>query len=238
VTTNSDEFSVTINIAKGAAGRAIDAIVRSKVKSVGTRKARKEKKEREEDVATSGEQLAKMAKVTSGALASRGHYCLDADLYQQVLESHMGKQAAAVVAEVNRGVREDSRKEKALAAWTKRRQCTRGDMPMAMLKVLIQDMKIRKLDSPLRKVRVHGNPERSVVEAQCKDREVHLVKEKHGTGDQLTHYNLHVLLEVEGVGPETSLLPRTEDNLAAELYLLRNIVNTNEHAENGIEGRA
>jgi hypothetical protein len=70
VTTNSDECSVTINIAKGAAGRAIDAIVQSKVKSVGARKARKERKEREEDVATSGEQLAKMAKGTSGALAS------------------------------------------------------------------------------------------------------------------------------------------------------------------------
>ncbi len=45
-------------------------------------------------------------------------------------------------------------------------------------------------------------------------------------------------MEVEGVGPETSLLPRTEDDLAAELYLLRNIVNTNKYAENGIEGRA
>ncbi len=71
VTTNSNECSVIINIAKGAAGRAIGAIVQSEVKSVGTRKARKERKEREEDVATSGEQLAKMAKVTSGALASR-----------------------------------------------------------------------------------------------------------------------------------------------------------------------
>jgi hypothetical protein len=70
VTTNSNECSVTIDIAKGAAGRAIDAIVQSKVKSVGTRKARKEKKEREEDVATSGERLAKMAKVKSEALAS------------------------------------------------------------------------------------------------------------------------------------------------------------------------
>ncbi len=110
---------------------------------------------------------------------------------------------------------------------------------MAMLKVLIQDMKIGKSDSPLRKVRVHGNPpERPVVEAQCKDREVHLVKEKHGKGDQLTHYNLRVLLEVEGVGPETSLLPQTEDDLAAELYLFRNIVNTNKHAENGVEGHA
>jgi hypothetical protein len=88
---------------------------------------------------------------------------LDADFHQQVLESHMGKQAAVAVAEVNRSVREDSQIKKALAAWTKRRQCTRGDMPMAILKVLIQDMKIGKLDSPLRKVRVHGNPERPVV---------------------------------------------------------------------------
>ncbi len=101
---------------------------------------------------------------------------------------------------------------------------------MAMLKVLIQDMKMGKSDSPLRKVRVHVNPERPVVEAQCKDREVRLVKEKHGKGDQLTHNNLRVLLEVEGVGPETSLLPQTEDDLAAELYLLCNILNTNEHA--------
>ena len=77
---------------------------------------------------------------------------MDADFHQQVLESHMGKQAAVAVAEVNRSVREDSQKKKALAAWTKRRQCTRGDMPMAMLKVLIQDMKIGKSDSHLRKV--------------------------------------------------------------------------------------
>ena len=113
--TNSDACTVTINIAKGAAGRAIDAIVQSKVKSVGARKARNERKEREEDSAASGQRLAKMAKVTSGALASQGQYCLDADLYQQVVENIMGKYKAAVAAEVNHGVREDSRKEKALA---------------------------------------------------------------------------------------------------------------------------
>jgi hypothetical protein len=45
----------------------------------------------------------------------------------------MGKQAAVAAGEVNCGVREDSRKEKALATWTKCQQCTRGDMPIAML---------------------------------------------------------------------------------------------------------
>jgi hypothetical protein len=53
-------------------------------------------------------------------------------------------------------------------------------MPMAELKILIQDTKRGKLDSPLRKARVQGEPERPVVEAQCRDREERLVKEKMG----------------------------------------------------------
>ncbi len=51
---------------------------------------------------------------------------------------------------------------------------------MAELKILIQDTKRGKLDSPLRKARVQGEPERPVVEAQCRDREERLVKEKMG----------------------------------------------------------
>ncbi len=84
--TSTDSSTVTINIAKGAAGRAIDVIVQSEVKSVGARKARNERKEREEDLAASGQRLAKIANVTSGALASQGQYCLDADLHQQVVQ--------------------------------------------------------------------------------------------------------------------------------------------------------
>ncbi len=53
--TSTDSSTVTINIAKGAAGRAIDVIVQSEVKSVGARKARNERKEREEDLAASGQ---------------------------------------------------------------------------------------------------------------------------------------------------------------------------------------
>jgi hypothetical protein len=45
-------------------------------------------------------------------------------------------------------------------------------MPITVLKVLIQDMKKGKLDSPLRKVRVQGEPKRLVIEGQCKEREV------------------------------------------------------------------
>ena len=78
-----------------------------------------------------------------------------------------------------------------------------------------------------------------MVEAQCRDTELRLVKEKDGKGDHLTHYDLRVLLEVEGVGPEINLLPRTEEDLAAELCLVRKIVNTNGHDEDGIlEGHA
>jgi hypothetical protein len=67
-------------------------------------------------------------------------------------------------------------------------------------------MKKGKLDSPLRKVRVQGELKRPVIEGQCKEREVQLVKEKEGKGDHLTHNDLHMLLEVEGVGPEKDLL--------------------------------
>ncbi len=56
-----------------------------------------------------------------------------------------------------------------------------------------------------------------MIEDQCKEREVRLVKEKEGKGDHLTHYDLHMLLEVEGVWPEKDLLAQTEDNLRAEL---------------------
>ncbi len=50
-----------------------------------------------------------------------------------------------------------------------------------------------------------------MIEGQCKEREVQLVKEKEGKGDHLTHYDLCMLLEVEGVGPEKDLLTQTED---------------------------
>ncbi len=70
----------------------------------------------------------------------------------------------------------------------------------------------------MRKVRVQGEPKRPVIEGQCKEREVQLVKEKEGKGDHLTHYDLHMLLEVEGVGPEKDLLTQTEDDLRAELH--------------------
>ncbi len=45
-----------------------------------------------------------------------------------------------------------------------------------------------------------------------------LVKEKEGKGDHLTHCDLYMLLEVEGVGPEKDLLTQTEDALRAKLH--------------------
>ena len=118
-------------------------------------------------------------------------------------------------------------------------------MPITELKFLIQDMKRGKLDSPLRKVRVQGEPKRPVIEGQCKEREVQLVKEKEGKGDHLTHYDLRMLLEVEGVGPENNLLTQTEDDLRAELHRSCNNLETNDieecmevltkEEENGVE---
>ncbi len=87
-----------------------------------------------------------------------------------VVDDEIGKQAAAAAAEVNCCVKEFMWGAKALAAWTKRWGCTRGNMPIAELKVLIQDMKRGKSDSPLRKVRVQGDPKRLVIEGQCKER--------------------------------------------------------------------
>jgi hypothetical protein len=140
--TNSDAETITINVSKGAAGKAIDAIVQSEVKrSDGKIKARRERMEREEDVAAVGQRLTKMGRMTSGAMVSQGNYCLGADIHQMVVEDVIGKQAAAATAEVNCGVIELARGAKALAAWTKRRGCTRGNMPIAELKVLIQAMK-------------------------------------------------------------------------------------------------
>ncbi len=53
--TKSDASIITVNVSNGAAGKAIDTIVLSKVKSDGKRKVHKERMEREEDVATVGQ---------------------------------------------------------------------------------------------------------------------------------------------------------------------------------------
>jgi hypothetical protein len=45
--------TVTLNITKGAVGKATDTIVLSEVKSIGTKKACNERRAREEDIATS-----------------------------------------------------------------------------------------------------------------------------------------------------------------------------------------
>jgi hypothetical protein len=167
-----------------------------------------------------------------------------------VVNDVIGKQAAAAAVEVNHGVKELfwGAKAKALAAWTKRRGCTRGNMPITELKVLIPDMNRGKSDSPLRKVRVQGKPNRLVIEGQCKEIKVQLVTAKQGKGDHLTHYDLHMLLEVEEVGPEKDLLTQTENNFRAELHQTLNNLETNgiadylealaDEEENGVEAEA
>ncbi len=117
-----------------------------------------------EDVAAVGQQLTKMGRVISGAMASQRNYCLGTDIHQMVVGDVIGKQAAAAAVEVNRDVKELAWGAKTLAAWTKCWGCTRGNMLIAELKVLIQDMKRGKSDSPLRKVRVQGEPKRLVIE--------------------------------------------------------------------------
>ncbi len=72
-----------------------------------------------------------------------------------------------------------------------------------------------------------------------------MAKEKEGTGDHLMHYDLSMLLEVEGVGPEKDLFTQTEDDLRAELHRSRKNLETNdieecmealaEEEENGVE---
>ncbi len=84
--TDQDSCTVTINIAKGVAGRATDTIVLSEVKSISARKAHKRgEREREKDLAASGERLTKVTRVTSGVLASQGIYCLGKDLHCRVV---------------------------------------------------------------------------------------------------------------------------------------------------------
>jgi hypothetical protein len=149
--TDKDSCTVTINIAKGIAGRATNAIVLSEVKSIGARKARKERREREEDLATSGERLTKVTRVTSGALASQEIYCLGEDLHRRVVTDLEKKKVDEAKAEHNQIAREDTPRAKVLAVWERCRTMARSAMTQDDLKVLIQDMK-RGSDSPLRKV--------------------------------------------------------------------------------------
>ena len=99
----------------------------------------------------------------------------------------------------------------------------RSTMTQEELEVLIQDIK-RVSDSPLRKVILRGDPLRPLMEAQCQEREVRLVKDRASKGDELMHYDLRVLLEVEGVATESDLIQQTEVGLC-ELHstLLSNI---------------
>ncbi len=211
--TDQDSCTVRINIGLGAAGRATDAIVLSKVKSIGARKARKERREREENVASSGERLTKVTRVTSGALASQGIYSLGEDLHRRVVLDLEIKKTDEARAENNQVAREDTRRAKALVVWERRRTMARNDMTQDDLKVLIQDMK-RESDSLLRKVSTKGDRLRPVIEVQCQEREVCLVKGKGSRGHELTHYDLRVLLEVEGVSIlESHLLQKTEEEL-------------------------
>ncbi len=99
--TDQSLCTVTINIAKGAAGRATDTIVLSEVKSICARKVCKERREREEDIATSGERLTKVTRVTSGALAGQGIYCLGEDLYCRVVTDLERKKVDEAKAEHN-----------------------------------------------------------------------------------------------------------------------------------------
>ncbi len=55
-----------------------------------------------------------------------------------------------------------------------------------------------------------------------------MVKEKEGKGDHLMNYDLRMLLEVQGVGPEKDLLTRTEEELTAELHRSYNNLETND----------
>jgi hypothetical protein len=62
------------------------------------------------------------------------------------------------------------------------------------------------------------------MEVQCQQREVRLVKDKASIGNELMHYGLRMLLEVEGVATESDLIQQTEVGLC-ELHstLLSNI---------------
>ncbi len=65
----------------------------------------------------------------------------------------------------------------------------------------------------MRKVVLRGDPLRPLMEVQCQQREVRLVKDKTSIGNELMHYDLRVLLEVEGVATESDLLQQTEVGL-------------------------
>ncbi len=66
---------------------------------------------------------------------------------------------------------------------------------------------------PLRKVVLREDPLRPLMEAQCQEREVRPVKDKVCKGDELMLYDLHVLLDVEGVATEADLLQQTDVGL-------------------------
>jgi hypothetical protein len=85
--------------------------------------------------------LTRVARVTFGALARQGIYCLGEDLHQRVLTDAETKQARDTQAEENCNAREDSRRAKALAVWERHRATARNTMTQEELKVLIQDMK-------------------------------------------------------------------------------------------------
>jgi hypothetical protein len=224
--------SLTINVTKGAAGEATAAIVRSELLREGSINARKKRHDREDNLASVAQRLAKITKVSSGTIASQGIYHLGADIHTKVMQHHAEKEATEAEAVKKRAEREDVRRGKAQSTWDKRRNGTRNKTTLTDLRILVQDLK-EGSDSPLKK-------DRTGLECQCKARELRAVRLKQARGDVLSHYDLRILLEAgEGntTTTEEAYLSRSTGELEAELQNAA-LVGTNNlpRYEDGVSG--
>ena len=164
----------------------------------------------EENLASVAQRLAKITKVSSGAIASQGIYHLGSDIHAKVVQQHAQKEVTEANAVTKQAEKEEVRKGKAQSAWGKWRNGTRNKATISDLRILVQDLK-EGSNSPLKK-------DRTGLVSWCKVRELQAVRLKQGRGDLLSHYDMRVLLKAVGYDTtEEALMSKSIGKLEAEL---------------------
>jgi hypothetical protein len=111
--TNTDNGTVTINVTKVAVREATAAILRSKLMCQGSIHTQKKRHKKKENLASVAQRLAKITKVSSGAIESQGIYHLWLDIHAKVVWHNKVKQATEADVVNKQAEKEEVQKGKA-----------------------------------------------------------------------------------------------------------------------------
>ncbi len=215
----------TFNNKKGNAADLMDACIRETMKEDGRLEKIRQKRQQEETLAGTAKKLKEMTKVTSGALASHGMYFIVPGTHQEVTSRKAARTATDAETQNKRAARDQRLEMNRQTYRNKRLVTTRATMPKDDL---IRGIAALKLigDSPQKK-------NRQETEAQLQRRELRAAKERESKGKYLNNADIRVLLEElqkEGDAYEAALLPKSREELLAELERRRNRNNATTNA--------